>query len=1370
MNPHLRPFRFLIMLALFLSLGITLVNAQDEPYRNPDLPVADRVADLLARMTLDEKIGQMTLVEKNSLSPANVTQYAIGGVLSGGGGYPSNGNSVETWARMTTDFQQGALDSRLGIPMIYGVDAIHGHNNLRGATIFPQSVGLGATRDADLVEQIGRATAQEMIATGIYWDYAPVIAVPQDIRWGRSYEAYGENTDLVTELGTAFIHGLQGDDLAAPDTVLATPKHFIGDGGTAWGTSPFGPRNLDRGVTEVDEATLRALFLPPYQAAIDAGAQNIMISYSSWGGLRMHAQKYLITDVLEGELGFDGFIVSDWAGMDDAAPTYYDAMVTSVNAGVDMNMVPQDYRRFITTMQQAVANGDVSEERIDDAVSRILKVKFELGLFEHPFADPALAATVGSDEHRALARQAVAESQVLLKNDAQTLPLAKDAPLILIAGSAADDIGIQSGGWTIEWQGQAGDITPGTTIRQAIENTVADGAEVKFNRAGNFNDLSGTADVGIVVVGERPYAEYEGDSATLALAATDLATIRRVRALADKLILVVVSGRPVVIDELLPYADAVVAAWLPGTEGQGVADVLFGDQPFTGKLPYTWLRTVDQLPFDFANLPTDSCDAPLFPYGYGLTTEDSSSPYLDLAAECAPAVEVAAQPTLPPAVITADATPAPAAAEPAVALAPDGVYGETYNAPFPVSITLDGSFSDWAGVPRVTVPQNADLSSTNPSVTFAAAADDQNLYFFASVVDDNIISGEHDADYWNEDSVEFYVNATGDLTLTSYKAGVAQITIPAMDVDLPADQAVISGMQSASANATVAGSHTANGYAVEVAVPLHTDVWDITPADGGEIGFQVHLNGASTADRDAKLIWSKADTSDSSYQDPSVFGKLIFTAVSAAKTTAPDHFASHLSADGMIDDFERGIWMGVDPYNAGIGFVPWGDTFENVSLALRLLPPKSALAIPGTEAAPNTVLAAIYNIGSWGGFTHAFTDGFNWVSQDWTAYDGISFWLYGNDTGGVVQLDLFDNRNPDQQGDTAERWYYRLTDDYTGWQQFTIPFDQFQRRTDFQPSGAPDDGLGLNEVSGYAFGFPVGVGTQIAYLDDVRLVKTGAPEVSVVQPTPQPTEVPVTVDNSVTWDSREWNLVWSDEFDGDAGTPINSENWTAEIGGAGWGNNEREYYTARPENASMDGAGNLAIVARQENPGEYHCHYGTCEYTSARLISRDKVEFTYGRVEARIQIPRGQGIWPAFWMLGNDISSAGWPQSGEIDIMENIGKEPQIVHGTIHGPGYSGANGIGAPYTSDTDFADDFHVYAVDWDPDVIRWYVDGNLYNTLSRNDIHGNDWVFDHDFFILLNVAVGGGWPGYPDETTVFPQTMLVDYVRVYQLADGS
>ncbi len=578
-------------------------------------------------MTLAEKIGQMTQVEKNSIAPRDVTRYFIGSVLSGGGGSPAR-NTPEDWLAMVSDYQQAALETRLGIPLLYGVDAVHGHAAVVGATVFPHNIGLGAAGDPDLMRQIGRATAQEMAATGIRWNFAPVVAVPQDVRWGRTYESYGEDPALVSRLAAAYIEGLQnnvdGVRFGDPTTVVATPKHFIADGGTAYGSSTtvnMGVQYLlDQGDARIDEATLRAVHLPPYQAAVDAGAATVMVSFSSIDGVKMHANRDLLTGLLRDELGFAGFVVSDWQGIDQIPGGYYSDVVTAVNAGIDMVMVPYDFARFIDTLTEAVQAGDVTIERIDEAVRRILAVKAELGLFDgEPTQPGAPLDVIGSPEHRALARQAVRQSLVLLKNEGATLPLLEDTPLIYVGGEAADDIGIQIGGWATQWQGEAGDITAGTTILGGIEEVAGPAAQVRYDSGGRFGEA--VADVGIAVVAERPYAEGVGDSATLALPAEDLAMVQRMRDSSRRLVVIVLAGRPVNLTDLLPLADAVVVAWLPGTEGQGVADGLFGDYPFTGTLPYTWPRSVDQLPFDFAALLADGPDSPLFPAGFGLTFE-----------------------------------------------------------------------------------------------------------------------------------------------------------------------------------------------------------------------------------------------------------------------------------------------------------------------------------------------------------------------------------------------------------------------------------------------------------------------------------------------------------------------------------------------------------------------------------------------------------------------------------------------------------------------------------------------------------------------------------------------------------------------------
>lgn len=598
-----------------------------------------RVEALLAQMTLDEKIGQMTQAERGVIKPGDVNKYFLGSVLNGGGGLPGT-NKADAWLEQTQKYQREALTTRLRIPILFGVDAIHGHAHVDGATIFPQPIGLGATRNAELVRQTGAITAEEMQATGIQWNFAPVVAVPQDIRWGRTYESFGEDTALVSELATAYIQGQQdlpeGFQAAPGQTIylMSTAKHFLGDGGTTFGTSTQTLDDfqylLDQGDTRYDEAGIRKLFLPPYQTAVDAEVGSVMASFSSLNGNKMHEQKQWLTDILKGELGFDGILVSDWAGIDQVDPDYYQAVVKSINAGIDMNMVALDYVRFITTMQRAVKKGDISTERIDDAVRRILLKKFELGLFDHPFVEEGMLSSVGSAEHRAVARQAVSESLVLLKNDNQALPISKSTKTIYVGGKSADDIGIQSGGWTIEWQGKTGDILRGTTILDGIREAVSADTRVEYSLDGKFD---GKAEIGIAVVGELPYAEGPGDVSSLLLKPEDVRLIQAMRERSEKLVVILVSGRPMVITPQLDLADAWMAAWLPGSEGEGVADVLTGKEVFTGKLPFTWPRNNSQLPININNVKmTEGCDAPLFPYGYGLNyglgeSENKSIPW-----------------------------------------------------------------------------------------------------------------------------------------------------------------------------------------------------------------------------------------------------------------------------------------------------------------------------------------------------------------------------------------------------------------------------------------------------------------------------------------------------------------------------------------------------------------------------------------------------------------------------------------------------------------------------------------------------------------------------------------------------------------------
>ncbi len=614
------------------------------PYLNPSLPLEARLDDLLARMTLEDKLGQMTQVEKGSMKIDDVAPYRIGSVLSGGGGSPIQ-NDPSGWVRMTGNFQRRALQTPLQIPLLYGVDAVHGHNNLLNATIFPHNIGLGAANDPDLVRRIAQATALEMMATGIPWNFAPTIAVPQDIRWGRTYEGFSESTEIVTRLGAAYIEGLQAFPVGykpAPGQTLfaaATPKHFLGDGGTAWNTSRTIGYALDQGDMQMDEAEVRELFLPPYRAAVQAGAQVVMASYSSWNGVKMHAHRYLLTDVLKGELGFSGFVVSDWQAVDQIYPNdQYQSIVAAINAGVDMVMVPTNYLPFLRHLRTAVERGDIPPKRIDDAARRILRVKFSLGLFERPTpvdqeeTISALQARIRSPEHLTLAREAVQKSLVLLQNEDQTLPLDKNTRLVFVAGEGAANLARQTGGWTVDWQGKEGFRATGTTLLQAVQAAVSPQTRVVFDKTGQFaeeKDENGQplrADVGIVVLAELPYAEGAGDSATLSLPEEDLEALRALRERAEKVVVVIFSGRPVILTDLLPLADAWVAAWLPGSEGAGVTDVLFGEVQFSGKLPYTWPRRVEQLPLNINNMDGKTgCDGPLFPFGYGLTT-DAPSP------------------------------------------------------------------------------------------------------------------------------------------------------------------------------------------------------------------------------------------------------------------------------------------------------------------------------------------------------------------------------------------------------------------------------------------------------------------------------------------------------------------------------------------------------------------------------------------------------------------------------------------------------------------------------------------------------------------------------------------------------------------------
>jgi beta-glucosidase len=572
-----------------------------------------QVKPLLARMTLDEKIAQMTQPEQNEIKDlTEIESYGFGSIFSGGSSDPKEGNSLQAWTDLYDRLQAHSQKSRLKIPMLYGVDAVHGHNNVLNAVIFPQNIALGCARNPALIEKVERITAEEVRATGIQWAFGPCVTVPQDIRWGRTYEGFSEDPALVRELAGPAVRGFQGTGLDDPLGVLACAKHFIGDGGTSYGSTRTG---LDQGDTKVDEATLRRIHMQGYITAIQAGVGSIMPSYNTWNGVKCSASHRLLTEILKDELKFEGFLISDYNAIDQISHDYKEAVGISINAGMDMAMVPARYKEYMTDLKQLVDEGKVPMSRIDDAVTRILRVKFAMGLIDpkrSQIADRKLWKSFGSPEHRAVARQAVQESLVLLKNQGKALPLAKTAARIHVAGKSADDIGNQCGGWTIDWQGRGGDVTTGgTTILTAIRNT-AKGAQVTYSKDGSG---AAGATIGVVVIGETPYAEMRGDRADLALAKEDVDAVKAVKAAGIPVVVVLLSGRPMILSDVLDQSDALVAAWLPGTEGQGVADVLFGDAKFKGKLSFSWPRSVDQLPLN-VNTPQKE---PLFKFGYGLS-------------------------------------------------------------------------------------------------------------------------------------------------------------------------------------------------------------------------------------------------------------------------------------------------------------------------------------------------------------------------------------------------------------------------------------------------------------------------------------------------------------------------------------------------------------------------------------------------------------------------------------------------------------------------------------------------------------------------------------------------------------------------------
>lgn len=582
--------------------------------------IEEQVEAVLERLTLREKAGQMVQAERAHIKSDEVMIFNVGSILSGGGSHPPSGNTPSDWLEMYNRYQVSALTSSSGIPLIYGVDAVHGHNNVDSATIFPHNIGLGAANDPELMFAVGKATAREIQITGLDWNFAPSVAVGQDIRWGRYYESFGESAELQRSLVSPYVEGLRQFNISA------TAKHFIADGATQWNEGNFRDASwaldnpdaykIDQGDADLSEVELREIHLPGYLEAIEADVDSVMISFSSINGVKLHTHD-LIKSLLKSELGFEGIVISDYEAIHQLPGNFQEQIIAAVNAGIDMLMEPSRWRDAIRAIIAGVEDGKIPMERVDDAVSRILTVKFKRGIMDHPIKPEDFAA-FNSEEHRLIAREAVRKSAVLLKNNGGILPLAKDANILLL-GPGRDNVGMQCGGWSIHWQGTMGLEVRGVSIKEGLEIT----AKKQGGRI--YTDLKDGphADVVVVVVGEIPYAEGVGDNGKLTLdSATahpdNLAALAAAKATGLPTIVILFSGRPLLITEHIGDWDGLVAAFLPGSEGGlGLADLLYGHYDFTGKLPVTWPKSAEQIG-ETINKPDYSPEDYLFPFGYGL--------------------------------------------------------------------------------------------------------------------------------------------------------------------------------------------------------------------------------------------------------------------------------------------------------------------------------------------------------------------------------------------------------------------------------------------------------------------------------------------------------------------------------------------------------------------------------------------------------------------------------------------------------------------------------------------------------------------------------------------------------------------------------
>ena len=607
-----------ILLIGVINLSNSVLFAQD---------IEERIAEMLNTMTLEEKVAQMFMVEIGSITPEEVNTYKVGAILNGGGSFPykKKDHTVDDWVNLADEYFIASVSNSKGsnIPIIWGTDAVHGHNNLKGATLFPHNIGLGATRNTKLIEEIGRVTAKQVLLTGLDLTFAPALSVPRDDRWGRTYEGFSEDPILVSEMGNAMMKGIQGDfdQVLSEDNILATVKHFIGDGGTS--------RGVDKGNTIMDEETLISIHGSAYIDAIDNDAQVVMASFSSWNGVKMHGHKYLLTNVLKNRMGFDGFVLGDYNGHMEVPGCSVSSCAESINAGVDMFMVTDAWRDLYNNTIDQVVSGDISLDRVNDAVMRILRVKARAGVLDAEKPSKRTHSSnleiLGSDEHRSISRQAVRESLVLLKNNGSVLPIDRSSK-ILVLGKASKEIKYMTGGWSMTWQGNENeniDFPGSTTILNAIEHALngSDG-RVMFSDDNDYSDF--TPDVAILVIGEEPYAEYQGTLQNLLFNSSEdhLSWLRKLKEDGIPVVTVFLSGRPLWMNREINLSDAFIAAWLPGTEGSGITDLILENKnkyDFTGKLSFSWPKQPDQ---SILNFDDESYD-PLFPIGYGLSYQNS---------------------------------------------------------------------------------------------------------------------------------------------------------------------------------------------------------------------------------------------------------------------------------------------------------------------------------------------------------------------------------------------------------------------------------------------------------------------------------------------------------------------------------------------------------------------------------------------------------------------------------------------------------------------------------------------------------------------------------------------------------------------------